>query len=525
MRYGVIAVAVMSVSLGSTAPSAYGDTAYGVGTFMGIKAMSGIWSLDTGTAAANMLIHTPGHDWYGATDGPTADTFYAVANPSYTLGSELFMINTTTWTYESLGRIGLGVGGPIREIGWDESTTPGTLYGTDYTDLYTIPTTGVGAPAVRVGPFSPPATPPGDIIDYVFAMDYHPTAGPDGKGRLVGTSWRSTADQTDLYYFDRGAGTGTKVGYTNTDSFSDVWYSPASGKLFGVSQAPGRILEINPTTGAAVQIGTTPEASFNGMANATPGSPQPAPYVTAPLSDLGYETFAWADVDTVVDIPNVGKHEPTELRKDPTTGSNLNSASTVDFDVPAAVSGYTPWQNTNAFVTIDLSNASSIPDGMLRVSADIVATATGSNGDIAGVTRNSSVLGEANIHGSIGVGIPAGETAGMPVLFGAGVYTWGAGMQTFWDLVIKYPGTAVGDDLLSVNELSDPLTFSFYVKTGDVLDYEFNFDGLVSEAPNGTYDLFADVEFGAARVPEPATMLLICSGVIPILLKKRRRRS
>ena len=98
-------------------------------------------------------------------------------------------------------------------------------------------------------------------------------------------------------------------------------------------------------------------------------------------------------------------------------------------------------------------------------------------------------------------------------------------MQTFWDLVIKYPGTAVGDDLLSVNELSDPLTFSFYVKTGDVLDYEFNFDGLVSEAPNGTYDLFADVEFGAARVPEPATMLLICSGVIPILLKKRRRRS
>ena len=467
----------------------------------------------TDTATATMLIHTPGHDWYGATDGPSADTFYAVANPSYAPdpGSELFLINTTDWTVNSLGHVGV----PIREIGLDETT--GTLYGTDYPNLYTIPTTG--GPASFVGTFG---TRPGtsDVIDYVFSMDYDP-----GVGQLVGTSWRRGDDQTDLYSFNRTTGAGTLVGDTGIDFFSDVWHSHDSGKLFGVSQAPGRILEVNPTTGAAAQIGTIPNVSFSGMANATPGSPQPAPYVTAPLSNLGYETIAWADVDTVVDVPGVGTTEATDLQTDPNTGSNVNAAATVDFDVPATVPNSPPWQNTNAYVTIDLSSAAGIPDGMLRVSADMIATGTGSDEGVAGVTRHSSVYGNANIRGAIGVGTPEGGTVGMPVVFGVSVYTWGSGMQPTWELTIE-DANDPGILKETFNETNDPWSFSFDVVAGQILVYEFNYYGLLFQAPNGTYDLFADVEFAATgQVPEPATMLLLCSGLIPLVLKKRRRRS
>ena len=352
MRHGVIAVAVISVLLGSTAQSSYGDTAYGVGSFMGIKAISGIWSLDTDAAIAKMLVYTPGVSWSGATDGPSADKFYAVANPSYApdIGSELFLINTTDWTVNSLGFVRApSGGGPIREIGLDESTSPGTLYGTDYANLYTVPTAGGPDPtATFVGTFG---THPGtsNLIDYVFSMDYDPSVG-----QLVGTSWRRNDDQTDLYYFDRTTGAGTLVGDTGIDFLSDVWHSNNSGKLLGVSQAPGQILDVDATTGEATNSRTVPDVNFYGMANATPGSPEPFPYVTAPLTDRGYETYAYADIATVVDIPGVGNHSPTDDRDD--YGTN-GAANVTPFDVLASVqdpqSGFEPWHNTTGSAAID----------------------------------------------------------------------------------------------------------------------------------------------------------------------------
>jgi hypothetical protein len=511
--------------------------AYGVGNFMDFDAFSGICSLDTATSTAKMLIHTPGMSWYGATDGPSPHTFFGVANPSYgpTPGSELYLIDTTTWTVNPVGFVAAPPGGgPIREIGFDESDS--TLYGTDYMNLYTLPTAPGGGEAKFVGTFGnlPGTT---DPIDYVFSLDYDPSVG-----QLVGTSWRRGANETDLYYFgrkdDTTPGAGTLVGNTGIDRFSDVWYSNDSTTLLGASRrsapvgvtpAPGRIFNVDavsgtPTSGQATQIGTTPGVSFFGLANATPGSPQPLAYVPTALSDLGYEAHVLGDIDTLVDIPGVGNHLASP---DPYDEYGLNDEASGDVNVSASVfdpqSGFQPWQNTNATATMGLSDAPSIPDGMLRVSSTMTVTATGSDEGVANVTRHSSVYGLADIEGAIGVGSPEGEPN--PVLFGASVYTWGDGLDLLtWNLTIE--DNATGFVYLDVNETSDPWTFSFNVSNGDILLYRFIYDGLVFENPDGSYELNADVDFGAAEiVPEPATVLFLCCGAIPLILKKRRHRS
>lgn len=488
--------------------------AYGVGEFTDFDALSGICSLDTATSTARMLVPTPGIRWYGATDGMTDDTFFAVGNPTYgaTPGAELFLVNTTSWTVNPLGFVAAPPGGgPIREIGMDEST--GTLYGTDYANLYTVPTAPGGGTATFVGTFG---THPGtsDLIDYVFSMDYDPSVG-----QLVGTSWRRGADETDLYYFDRGNGAGTPAGYTGVDRFTDVWYSDDSATLLGASRAPGRVFDIDSVTGAATQIGTTPEVSFYGLANATPGSPEPLPYTTAGLVDLGYETYAFADIETLVDISGVGLQLASP--DPPPDDYGVNDAASVDFDVPAAVPNQTPWQNTSGNVTIDLSDAPGVLDGMLRVSSSMTVTAAGSDEGVAGVTRHSSVLAEGDIRGAIGVGIPRGGTAGMPVLFGASVYTWGDGIQPVWDLLI----TDAGDPqtvYLDADETSDPWTFSFLVPAGQVLAYEFYLDGVLIEAIDGIYTLNADVDFGAAgQVPEPSSAIAVLIGLAAAVRRRR----
>jgi hypothetical protein len=499
---------------------------------MNFDAFSGICSLDTATSRAKMLIPTPGVSWYGATDGPSADTFYAVGNPSYfpDVGSELFLIDMTTptWTVNSIGFIEAPAGGdPIREIGMADG---GTLFGTDYRYLYTIPTTPGGGTATFKGAFgADPNT--GDEIDCVFSLDYDTSVG-----QLVGTSWRRGPDQTDLYYFDRTNGAGTLVGYTGIDRFSDVWYSNNSGTLLGasrtrtlpgVSPIPGRIFDVDavsgtPTSGQATQIGTTPGVSFFGLANATPATPAPLPYVTAPLTDLGYVTHVLGDLDALVDISG---GDSQFASPPPFEEHGADGPATGDVDVLASVldpqSGNQPWQNTNGTATIGLSDAPSITDGMLRVSSTMTATATGSDDGVAGVTRHSSVYGYAEIEGAIGVGTPVGNAES--VLFGASVYTWGDGLDLLtWNLTITNYDT--GFVYLDVDETSDPWYFSFEVDTGEKLRYLFIYDGLLFETPSGTYELNADVDFGAAGVvPEPATVLLLCGGAISLVLKKRRR--
>ena len=548
MRHGVIAVAVISVLVMSTAHTSYGDTAYGVGKFMNFDGFSGVFSLDTVTAQYNMLIHTPGIRWYGATDGPTADTFFAIGNPKYDPGpapkapptSELFIVDTTVWTVTSVGLIDVPGGSPIREIGWDETTN--TLYGTDYANLYQLPT--IGGSATFIGRFSPAGTPPANVIDHVFAMDFDP-----GVGRQVGTSWASGQLAT-LYSFHMGTGLGTAIGGgggTTIDRLTDVWHSRTSGTFFGVNSNPGEIFTVNTTTGVATNIGSTPNLSASGMANATPGSPPPAPFVIAPvpLTNLGYATMAFVDLDSYVSAPTGARRRVTDVRYDPSvpgdpTAVNTNAGANVPlFAASSAILTGRVVQTSRGSAEIDLTGpapSNNLSPGTLRISSKITGQASGTNGGVAGIIRNSNILGNANLHGSIGVG---GPPAGESVLFGASVFVEGwisgehvlfgpgvsipAGMEPSWSLTIR--DNANPTDILVMATNKDALwDFSFVAQTGQILDYEFNFDGLLTNTRTGDYVLYGDVDFAAAT-PEPATMAILGLGTVSMILRRRRRKA
>ena len=560
MRYGVIAVAIMSVLLGSDAQSSHGDVVYGVGEFMDMGAFSGICSLDTG-GTANLLVHTPNQCWDGATDGLTADTFFAVANPTFGPAptSELYQINTTNWTVTFIGEITTGVfDRPIRELALDESTATPTLYGTDGVNLYTVPLTGGLASykaTFRKGSTS------GDPIYSVYSLDYNPSVGA-----LTGTSLRlpelpdgpdttpTGPDETDLYQFDRTTGVGTLQGNTGLAAVSDVLYShtPGSERLLGVDRIPMQVFDFG-AGGAPTNINPI-DVDFYGLANATPalGSPEPEPYSSVPLvipytatgsGIYAYETYASVSVDAYVHVTDDLKQLTNGFKDDPLTVSpaspttHIGQEANVTLDnVRASVpdSPNLPWQETDGSAVIDIAG---IANGMVKISSTMTLTAEGSDDGLTGVTRESGVFGIARIAGAIGVTIPDGGSSGDPVLFGVTVYTGHTvktGMNVVdWTLVIKdndNPTIVRLDvDRTSDTWTSDSWAFSFYVPAGQILDYDFTWYGYgqfdAGDMIGGT-DLFAnvyaDVEFGAV-VPEPVTMLLLCSGAIPLILRRRRR--
>ncbi|MDP6635758.1 MAG: PEP-CTERM sorting domain-containing protein [Phycisphaerae bacterium] len=79
---------------------------------------------------------------------------------------------------------------------------------------------------------------------------------------------------------------------------------------------------------------------------------------------------------------------------------------------------------------------------------------------------------------------------------------------------------------LTADETSPSWSFTFDVPAGTILDYDFTYDALLFEAPNGTYDLFVDLDLGAmAKAPEPASMIILCGGAVSLVLRKRRRKN
>jgi hypothetical protein len=252
--------------------------------------------------------------------------------------------------------------------------------------------------------------------------------------------------------------------------------------------------------------------------------------MSVPLKDLGYETAAYVGATSHVSVPAIGSDTPSDQQDDYV----LNGPAQAAVDVLATVQGpaASPWQRTDAGVDIDISNSPNVPIGMLRVSSMITTIVTGSDEGLAGVTRHSSVYGydpptlaSAYIHGAVGVDVPPDGSPEDPVLFGVGVYDWGSGIDLLnWNLVVKDDDS--GTIYLTANETDNLWSYTFSVPAGRVLDYQFSYYGAMTDALDGNYDLFVDLDFGAAyQTPEPASMLLLSVGALSLAMRKRRRRN
>ncbi|GAJ01618.1 unnamed protein product, partial [marine sediment metagenome] len=164
--------------------------------FYGASSNGGIYLVDTSTGSTTVLFNA-GITWYGATDGVDAASFFATP-----YGDTLYRIDVVANTATAIGFYGPGIS--MRELAYDESAN--TLYGTDYTNLYSIDVNT--AAASFIGALA--------IGGNFWAMDYDPTID-----ELVAVEQNTRA----MYYIDRNTGTTSFVGATGQSRITDIWYS------------------------------------------------------------------------------------------------------------------------------------------------------------------------------------------------------------------------------------------------------------------------------------------------------------
>jgi len=507
--YGVrtimLTTALLATMLAATAPTAHGDMAYGVGFYEGYGDVTGIFRIDTAAATAGLQLLTPGLRWYGATDGLLPHTFFAVANPGDLGGSQLFLIDSTFWNLNPLGSLGV----PIAEIAMDEST--GTLYGTDYLNLYTIPTGG--GPAVLVGPFGPRPVAGTGSINNVWSMDYDPSID-----QLVGASWLGglglpANDKTDLYYFDRATGTGTFVGPTNQDRLTDIWYSDDSGTMLATSRVPGRIFSVNTLTGQTVETGQIPGISPMGMANLA------RPLHHAPLSLWEYHTVVTLEVGAKVETPDdeaFSDDSGVSFEIDTPASAAVNTHAEIGQEL-IEIEQTNPWQDTHADGFMD----GKVVGGAIDIDTTMYADATGDDAGVAGVTRTSFMQGESFFTGQFQVGVPKGGILGAPGLLMVSLALLNYDFDVYgWDLMITNPEAE--ETLLAVsNEVG---TWTVLVFTGQTLELDFGYGVQTTDQTDASLDMAFDLNMSTrAHLPEPATIVLLCCGAGLLVLKRRHR--
>ena len=126
MKRQIIAgIAVLLVLVHASSFTAQADLIYGVGNnFVSIVDFQDM-------PLSAKLFDTPGQIWYGSTDSPDPASFYATTNDG-----ALYKITPYNTTVSKVGDYVPGEILDIRELAYNESNN--TLYGTDYSNLYTV---------------------------------------------------------------------------------------------------------------------------------------------------------------------------------------------------------------------------------------------------------------------------------------------------------------------------------------------------------------------------------------------------
>jgi hypothetical protein len=231
-----------------------------------------VYTIDQATSTYQLFMVNTGLQFWDATDGPSLDAFFA-SGP----GDSLYTIDIVNKTVAPIG----AYGAPVKTLAFAE-TGGGVLYGSDFTNLYTIDTT-TGA-ATLIGPINRP----GDLFIGVYSMDYDPVAA-----RLYIVSELGPA--TNLYYVNPGTGLATLVGPLvgltgGSIPVDDIWYDRDTGKMYGVHSSNTQLFEINTATGQATPVGLPPfgsEACPNVMGLGSVNIPEPGMLMLLGLGLIG----------------------------------------------------------------------------------------------------------------------------------------------------------------------------------------------------------------------------------------------
>jgi len=232
-----------------------------------------VYSVDQ-TNSTYQLLSPPsntGFEFWDATDGPGLNAFFA-SGPGDWLYTIDIVNNTVTRALQTYGF-------NIRTLGYAE--TSGVLYGSDFTNLYTVNTT-TGA-ATLIGPIHRP----GDLFIGVYSMDYD-----DDAGLLYIVS--ELGPSPKLYTVDP-TGLATLVGplldpLGVSVPVEDIWYNTDTGKMYGVHASNTQLYEINKATGLATPVGVPPfgsQACPNVMGLGSVNIPEPGMLVLLGLGVAG----------------------------------------------------------------------------------------------------------------------------------------------------------------------------------------------------------------------------------------------
>jgi hypothetical protein len=221
-------------------------TCFGLGNITG----TGVYQVNFTTPSVTLAFPTPSvGSWFGAANGDSPTSFFG-AGRNFVYRIDVVAQTVTPLTTDSSLE--------IRELAYRAGTH--TLFGTDYSNLYTIDTT-TGA-ATLIGPMGP-----GFVVG---VMEYDPS-----NDRLLVINH---SDES-LYAVDPSTAIPSFIGSTGNANLTDLWIDQSTDQFYTSANIPIRLGTLDPSTGVATDLATVnydSRPTLNGLA-----APLPDPAISS----------------------------------------------------------------------------------------------------------------------------------------------------------------------------------------------------------------------------------------------------